>query len=236
MIEISAKYKQRVNDLLEEMPRGQKVRVAKITKKETRQKFIQAVKNWIDEQEFDGDGVVFSSDYKIIYKRKEDPRDYFLRGAQMVGKTDAQTKHFEKKRDALIAWFEKRLQGPKILPFCHNSAELTVDPDKAIEGGLLCLKNSKIGSHPFNAWFNRMETFKELIADRDKREKKKTPNRKQGEVYYYKFVQGPFVGNYYSHVDPPEIHQTKMGVNRIIEITIEEAKEISKFNQLNKSK
>lgn len=238
---VEASYQGRIDDLLERMPRGSRVRIAKICKKENYPKFVQAVKNWIDRQEYDGGGVTFNQDYTVFKKSTEDPAKIFA--PQKPQEEDSRRIDTKRAtaRAKLIKWLRSRLKDP-VEPFYHKAGETVVDPKKTIEAGIAQLENADLDSRVFDAFYSRLREMADKIRLRDKAEAKANAPKKKGSskkkdqdpgVYYYQILTGPSEGHYYSHLEPPKKHLANIRPGSRKEITLDEAKALSAKLQTN---
>lgn len=229
---IDKAYQERVDNMLDRMPKGAKVRVAKITKKVNRPMFVEAVKNWMNRQPIDNGGVVFSSDYRF-FRRDHTTAELEAMFSDKPNKiTTAEVSENAKKekaRDALVKKIKARIKRGGLPSYAYNSAEIVHNTKFTLESGIKALEGSRVDTKGFDAWFDRMTKHMKKISDLDKA-KKTSAGKAKGDqlcVFYYQFIAGSHAGEYYSSINPPHV-EVEGRDHKIKEITLDEAMQLSK--------
>lgn len=154
VLDVPVAYQNKVNTMLDKLPVGKRVRIGRVCKVETQPKFIQAVKNYICTHD---NGVLFSNDYTHFFKSEP--------WTETKHETPTQTpmnREAVATRNSLIRWFRIRLKGDPIEPFTIVPATFN-DPAGFIESMIGQTKHNTIGSSPFRAAINHLQTIKKHL-------------------------------------------------------------------------
>ena len=152
-------YQKKVNAALEKMTDGQRIRIDRVCKPENREMFIEAIKRFITSRPYGG-GITFNSDWSGFYKSDVSWIDKSNRSNAFGDERSKRISEQRSRRNAVIRFWRQTLKHDTLTKFCHNSAEYSIDdPVGTIESGITALKGATIGSHPFRAWLERMESL-----------------------------------------------------------------------------
>tara|TARA_R110000796_G_scaffold63139_7_gene145536 strand:- start:1016 stop:1552 length:537 start_codon:yes stop_codon:yes gene_type:complete len=155
---VSDAYQNKVNKMLDDLPIGSRVRIGRVCKVESEPKFIQAVKNYIEQ--FDND-VLFSSDYKAFLKNEPWDEPVEKQTQTPMNREAVAT------RNSLIRWFRLRFKGEPIQPFTIIPAKYN-DPKKFVDNMVLVVKNNKPESAPFKSAIHHLTNIKNYLLNENK--------------------------------------------------------------------
>lgn len=158
VVEVANNYQLKVNAMLTKMIVGQTIRIARVCKPETQPKFIQAIKNFIDDNPWGG-GIDFTNDFKT-FRRTETPDEWT--GSRSATITPI-NREAVARRNSLIRWF-RTYQKTTTIPKFTIQATTYNEPKRFIENMIATLKQSKHGSSPFRAAVNHLETIKNHLT------------------------------------------------------------------------
>lgn len=159
-ITVSPEYQSKVNAMLLKMEIDQVIRIARVCKPDNQPTFIQAIKNFIQSTPYGG-GILFTNDW-TGFKRHRMFHELESHN-EIQGNRSTRDPKAINNRNRLIRWFRIFQKTFDNQPFTITCARYN-DPNKAINNMINNTKHSRIGSAPFNAAINHLESIKSHLT------------------------------------------------------------------------